>query len=346
VRAQWDSWAEAWSTDPNSVITGDMKLGGMSLARQAFARLIGAEASEIALTDNTSRAANLAIRILEAKSNGYVIVDDTTYPSSVYPWRARSWDVRYVPTADAPDPTGAIVDAIDDGCLAVCVSHVAPFSGLRHDLTALARAAHAHGAFLMVDAAQSAGVVPVDVHASEVDLLFTTGMKWLLGPPGIAFLYVSAELLADAPVLDVGYIGLDVASGDWPVTSLPAISREARRYELGLPSLPALYAAAAGIEILREAGVEPISRQVEHLVTQCIDGLSEHGQESLTPRNPTLRAGVVVFRHEAASALFDHCRSERVDIGTVGSDLVRVDFHGFNNEDDLRRFLECFKSFY
>jgi selenocysteine lyase/cysteine desulfurase len=170
-------------------------------------------------------------------------------------------------------------------------------------------------------------------------------MKWLLGPPGIAFLYVSAELLADAPVLDVGYIGLDVASGDWPVTSLPAISREARRYELGLPSLPALYAAVAGIEILREAGVEPISRQVEHLVTQCIDGLSEHGQKSLTPRNPALRAGVVVFRHEAASSLFDHCRSERVDIGTVGSDLVRVDFHGFNNEDDLHRFLECFKSF-
>jgi selenocysteine lyase/cysteine desulfurase len=345
VRAQWDSWAEAWSTDPNSVITGDMKLGGMSLARQAFARLIGAEAREIALTDNTSRAANLAIRILEAKGNGYVIVDDTTYPSSVYPWRARGWDVRYVPTADAPDPAGAIADAIDDGCLAVCVSHVAPFSGLRHDLTALARAAHAHGAFLMVDAAQSAGVVPVDVHASEVDLLFTTGMKWLLGPPGIAFLYVSSELLADAPVLDVGYIGLDVASGDWPVTSLPPISREAKRYELGLPSLPALYSAAAGIEILREAGVEPISRQVEHLVTQCIDGLSEHGQESLTPRNPTLRAGVVVFRHKAASSLFDHCRSQRVDIGTVGSDLVRVDFHGFNNEDDLRRFLECFKSF-
>jgi selenocysteine lyase/cysteine desulfurase len=83
VRAQWDSWAEAWSTDPNSVITGDMKLGGLSLARQAFARLIGAEASEIALTDNTSRAANLAIRILEAKGNGYIIVDDTTYPSSV-----------------------------------------------------------------------------------------------------------------------------------------------------------------------------------------------------------------------------------------------------------------------
>jgi hypothetical protein len=53
----------------------------------------------------------------------------------------------------------------------------------------------------------------------------------------------------------------------------------------------------------------------------------------------------VVFRHEAASALFDHCRSERIDIGTAGSDLVRVDFHGFTTKLIFAASLECFKSF-
>ena len=99
---------------------------------------------------------------------------------------------------------------------------------------------------LLVDAAQSTGVVPIDVAAEGVDALVTTAMKWLLGPPGVGFLYLSPELLRDAPVLDVGYIGLDAPLGDWPVRDMPGIVADGRRYELGLPNLPGMFAARAG----------------------------------------------------------------------------------------------------
>ena len=133
-----------------------------------------------------------------------------------------------------------------------------PFTGRRHDLRAIADAAHARGARLVVDAAQSTGVVPIDVDRDGIDVLVTTAMKWLLGPPGIGFLHLRADLLAEAPVLDVGYLGLDAPLGDWPPHTMPPIVADARRYELGLPNLPGVFAARAGIELLREVGIERV----------------------------------------------------------------------------------------
>ena len=320
-------------------------LGEMDKLRQTFARLIGSTSEEVALTDNTSRAANIAIRILAARGSGNVVVDNSTYPSSVYPWYVQGRDVRLVAADLSSDPSAAVADSITDDTIAVCVSHVAPFSGRRHDLTLLSEAAHDHDALLMVDAAQSTGVVPLDVRAEGIDLLVTTGMKWLLGPPGIGYLYANAEVLAAAPILDVGYIGLDVPLGEWPVSELPPVSPTARRYELGLPSLPALGASRAGMELLLQVGLANISVQVEHLMTRCLDGLQDLRLDVTTPREPARRAGVLVFAHERASELFEACRRQRIDIGTLSGGLVRVDPHGFNNDEDVDRFLEVCRTF-
>ena len=345
VRAEWDKWTDAWSADPNSVYTEEAMLGGMTSLRQAFARLLNATPEEIALTDSTSRAANIAIRILADRGSGSVVVDESTYPSSVYPWYAQAREVHMVPTGHSADPSATLAEAITDDTVAVCVSHVSPFTGRRHNLALLSAAAHDHGALLMVDAAQSTGVLPLDTRAEGIDLLVTTGMKWLLGPPGIGYLYATEEVLATAPVLDVGYIGLDVPLGEWPVAELPPVSPTARRYELGLPSLPALGASRAGVELLLQAGVANIAAHVEHLMTRCLDGLQELGLDVTTPRDPARRASVLVFTHKHAAQLFKACRHKGVDIGTLTRGRLRVDPHGFNNEADIDRFLESCRTF-
>jgi len=345
VRAEWDKWTDAWSADPNSVYTEEAMLGGMASLRQAFARLLNATPEEIALTDSTSRAANIAIRILADRGSGNVVVDESTYPSSVYPWHAQGRDVHMVSTAHSADPSATVAEAITDDTIAVCVSHVSPFTGRRHNLALLSAAAHAHGALLMVDAAQSTGVVPLDTRAEGIDLLVTTGMKWLLGPPGIGYLYATEEVLATAPVLDVGYIGLDVPLGEWPVAELPPVSPTARRYELGLPSLPALGASRAGVDLLLQVGLANISAHVEYLMTRCLDGLQELCLDVTTPRDPARRAGVLVFAHKQAAQLFEACRHKGVDIGTLTGGRLRVDPHGFNNETDIDRFLESCRTF-
>jgi len=345
VRAAWDRWSEAWSRDPNSLYTNQAMFGEMDQLRGAFANLIGADSSEIALTDNTSRAANLAVRILEARPKGNVVIDDSTYPSSNYPWRAHSQvEVRHVSPVGVEYAANAFARYVDNETVAVCVSHVAPFSGKRHNLLELGRLAHAHGAVLMVDAAQSTGVLPIDVRGEGIDVLVTTGMKWLLGPPGIGYLFVARELLKDAPVLDVGYVGLDVDAGGWSVDRLPPVSSEARRYELGLPALPALAASRAGIDLIQSVGTHQIAAHVERLVTRCIGGLGERGADVVTPTDPGSRAGVIVCNCSRPDELFGICRNEGVDIGVIPH-AIRVDPHGFNNLEDIERFLDCYDRF-
>lgn len=344
VRAAWDEWTDRWSGDPNAVYTGYGLLGAADRLRESFAALIGADPATIAITDNTCRAANIAIRILAERPGGNVVVDDGTYPSSAYPWYARGdREVRYVPTDGVADAAGALAERIDADTVAVCITHVAPFTGRRHDLRAIADAAHTRGAKLVVDAAQSTGVVPIDVGRDGIDVLVTTAMKWLLGPPGIGFLHLHPDLLAEAPVLDVGYLGLDAPLGDWPPHTMPPIVADARRYELGLPNLPGVFAARTGIELLREVGIERVFARVEELVGRCMDGLAERGAELLTPADPAQRAGVIAFRHPDPQGLFDLCRGRGVDIGAIGA--VRVDPHVFNDEDDIDRFLACCDAF-
>ena len=340
VRAAWDEWTASWSDDPNRVYTGEMMLGAMDALRATFGRLIGADAATVAITDNTCRAANIAIRIL-AERPGNVVVDSSTYPSSAYPWYARGdREVRFVATDGIDDAAGAIAARIDADTVAVCITHVAPFTGRRHDLRAIADAAHAHGAHLLVDAAQSTGIVPIDVAREGIDALVTTAMKWLLGPPGIGFLYLSPELLAGAPTLDVGYLGLDAPLGEWPPDAMPPVVADARRYELGLPSLPGVFAARAGIELLLAVGIDRLHTHVEGLVSRCLDGLAERSAVVLTPPDPAQRAGVIAVRHADPQRVFDECRRRSVDIGAIGT--VRVDPHGFNTATEIDRFLDCY----
>src|SRR5260370_33220109 len=106
-----------------------------------------------------------------------------------------------VPTGHSADPSATLAEAITDDTTAVCVSHVSPFTGRRHNLALLSAAAHAHGALLMVVAAQSTGVPPHDTPAQGIGLLVTTGMKWLLGLPGKGHLHSAQESPAHPPLV-------------------------------------------------------------------------------------------------------------------------------------------------
>lgn len=344
VLAAWNSWSTAWQEDPNSVYTAEALIGSSASLRASFARLIGGDPAGVAITDNTSRAANIAIRALAGRRGNNVVVDSGTYPSSLYPWYARGeYEVRLVETDGIADAAGAMAARVNDGTVAICVSHVAPLTGRRHDLAALAALAHRHDAALVVDAAQSTGVVPIDVRREGVDILVTTAMKWLMGPPGVGFLYLATNVLDKVPVLDVGYLGLEGRRAEWPRDRMPTVSADARRYELGLPNLPGVLAAKAGIDLLMEVGIIKVAEHVNKLTTRCLEGLAEQSADIVTPLDPNQRAGVIAVSHPRAERIFECCRDARVDIGVAGN--LRVDPHVFNNEDDIDRFLDSFEQF-
>lgn len=342
VRAAADAWLDAWTHDP---LLEYWAVGEeLESLRRAFALLVNADPDEVAIVDSTSRAAGLAIRLLRDRP-GTIVVDDSTYPSSIYPWVAAGRRPTYVPTDAAEDPTTALVDALDGQPAAVAVSHVAPLTGRRHDVARLAAAARERGAVLLVDAAQTTGVVPVDVRRDGIDVLVTTAMKWLLGPPGVAFLYVRRELLEQGPSPEVGYLGARIEAEGWPRDELPPLAPGARRLEPGLPSMPGLVAARAGIDLVRAVGEERIAERVETLVTRGINGLRERGVHVRTPGRPAARAGVVAAEHPQAVELAAFLRRRAVDIGGYPWGLLRVDPHAYCLEDDLDRFLEGLDAF-
>jgi selenocysteine lyase/cysteine desulfurase len=345
VRRELDRWTRDWQLDP--IARYDNFEPELDSLRDAFARLVGADPDEIAVTDNTSRASNLVVSCLRTRPGSNVVIDDTTYPSAAYPWPAMTdHELRRVEASSSADPLDAVGSQVDDETVAVCVSHVSPESGFRHDLAPLAALAHQHGAVLVVDAAQTTGVVPIDVAAEGVDALVTTAMKWLLGPPGIGLAYVSRVLLDDAPVQQVGYMGVDLEmSEDWPMTEMPPLRNDGRRLELGLPALMGLGPARAGIELLEQVGIPVIEQRVAELVNTAIAGLLERGVRVRTPTDAARRAGVIAIEHDSAVELAAHLRANGVDIGGYPWGVARIDPHAFNDEDDIAALLDGYDTY-
>ena len=281
VRAAFDEWLERWALEP--LYHRARYFEAWDAVRATLARLLGCGPESIALTDSTSRASNLAVDLVDSAEGANVVVDSTTYPSSLYPWllkRHRGIEIRTIPT-DARS-ADAFSEFIDHRTVAVSVSHVSALSGYRHDLRSLASIAHAHGALLIVDAAQSAGAVELDVVAADVDFLTGVGMKWLLGPPGVGYLYVAPRLLEGEPP-QVSYVGAELVPGDDRGRPELLFAPGARRFEVGIGNLPGFAAFLAALRLVESVGVPAIEARIQHLAGRCIEGMKSRGLAVVTP---------------------------------------------------------------
>jgi selenocysteine lyase/cysteine desulfurase len=341
VRDAMQAWLETWAHDPcfhrTDYFTDWRRL------RESFALLVHANESEIAITDNTSRGANLAIAMIDLREGSNVVVDATTYPSSFYPLllpERSGVEVRAIPTEQDGHPRlDVIADLIDERTVAVSVSHICRTTGFRHDLRPLADLIHARNGYLLVDAAQSAGAVEIDVRAEGVDMLFCGAMKWLLGPPGVGFLYIRRELADTLSPPHVGPVGLDLSSG-YPNDPRFAFKDGARRHELGIGDLPGIAGARAGIEILLRFGAGAIEIHVLELTRRLIEGLRDRGVAVMTPLEPTRRGGVVAFRHDRPTELMHFLRDRKIDVwGYSAESRMRADPHLYNNTSEIDQLL-------
>ena len=157
-----------------------------------FAKMIGAKPEEIAFVENTSVGLNIAANVLHYPRGSKIVTTDLEYPSVVYPWLRRKLGVKvdYVKNVNGKILLEDLEKTVDDNTIAVAISHVEYVNGFRNDLGAVSKIAHDHGAYLIVDAIQSAGAFPIDVKKDDVDFLATACYKWLLSPPGAGYLYV------------------------------------------------------------------------------------------------------------------------------------------------------------
>lgn len=240
--------------------------------RARYGRVVGAAPEEIALAPSASVAIAAVAESLDYSRRNKVVVTSLDFPTVAYQWLAKAPRGIEVTVVESPDrisvPVEAIARAVDDRTALVATSHVYFTSGAIQDIRAVAQAAHARGALCLIDAYQSVGQVPVDAPAAGVDFLLAGGLKWLLGGPGIVFLYVRSELVRRLAPAVAGWFGhRDQFAFD---PRALAFHDDARRFELGTPSLAAVYAQLGGLEYIEEIGVPAIRRVTADLTEDLV----------------------------------------------------------------------------
>jgi len=312
--------------------------------RGAFARLIHAKPEEIALVPNTSTGLNIAANALEYPPGSNVVTTDLEFPSVVYPWLRRRLgvEVRYVQNVEGRIPLDGFERAVDDRTVAVAISHVEYANGFRNNLRELARIAHEHGAYLIVDVIQSAGAIQIDVKRDGVDFATASCYKWLLGPDGAGFLYVRDELIEGIEPPLVGWTSVEPEVFEtidlWEIRRL-RLSGTARRFEVGTLSMASFLGAAEAIRLLMGVGMERVEGRVLSLTDRLIEGLMELGLKLQTPVERELRSGIVNFLIRNPEGWVRRLR-ERGIIVSARARGVRVSPHFYNTEEEIDLLLD------
>jgi selenocysteine lyase/cysteine desulfurase len=309
----------------------------VALARAEFARMIHAEADDIAVLGSVSDAASSIASALRFEADRPEIVTTTLdFPSLCHVWLAqapRGAQVRFVQAeAGRTDLTERIAGALDARTALLSVSHACFYDGQRVDIAETGREARRHGALQFVDAYQSAGAIAIDVRAQEVDILAAGAQKYLLGIPGIAFLYVRPALAQRLTPTVTGWFGrvnpfafdpagLDFAPG-------------AARFNTGTPPMMCASVARASMALLNEIGIPAIEDYLGQLSAVALEEAARLGLVVASPLDPAAKGANTAVRVPDAAQV----EARMLEAGYVVSarnDVIRIAPHFYNTAEDV-----------
>jgi cysteine desulfurase / selenocysteine lyase len=320
-----------------------------SAAREAGARLLGCDAALIGLATSVSEANSQIAWWLRPQRGSNIVSTDIESPAVTYPWlrvaEETGAEVRLVPARGDPASLSIedLAGRVDDRTSVIAISQVEWVTGHRFDLSRLAELAHAHDAIVVVDAAQAAGVVPIDVTASGVDVLVTGAYKWLCSFAGTALCYLGPELAERfRPIL----VGSGSAPSEPPYDDFDAthltIAPGVLSLEYGNASHLARASLPLAIDYLLTIGVDRIHRHTLELSARLWDGIARLGGRPITPRADEERAAIVTAAfdgHDAVAVVEELKRRGVHALPRMGH--VRFAPHLFNDGDDIERTLEA-----
>src|SRR4051794_11366833 len=319
------SWGEGWWEMP--VTVGDQ-----------LARIMGGAPGTIVMHQNVTVAEEVVLscfREATLKHPGVrnrVVYEEANFPSVRYLYQAQP-DLEVVAVED----DRAIVDAIDERTLLVPISHVLFKNAEIQDVEPIVRRAHEVGAYVVLDAYQSAGVVPFDVTALDVDFATGGSVKWLCGGPGAGWLYVRPDL---AERLEPTFVGWQGHARPFAFEPELEYAPGVARFLTGTPNVPALYAASAGYDVIEEVGVERIRESSLQQTSLLIELLDDAGFEVGSPREPDRRGGTVLVHTPDDAAVHRALGEQGIVCDFRPGAGIRLGPHFYNSEDELRQTVE------
>ena len=314
------AWGEGWWDLPLTV--GDQ-----------IGRIVGARPGSVCMHQNVTVALAVVLSCfrLEPESRtterNRIVYLEGEFPSVRYLLQAQpSVEVEVVPDLDA------LLDAIDERTLLVPISHVLFKVAELQDVTGIQKRAAAVGAHVVLDAYQSAGAVPLDVHRLGVSFALGGSVKWLCGGPGAGWLYVRPDLIGTLEPALVGWQG-----HARPFAFEPELeyAEGIARFLTGTPNVPALYAATAGYDVVEEVGVDAIRRRSLDLTDHLIRRADAAGFEVTSQREPSRRCASVTIRMPGFEGVHRELAARQV-LCDVRPDVgLRLGPHFFNTEEEL-----------
>ena len=332
TRAAADRYLESWN---RTGMDWDAWMEEVRLAKESFAALIGATTKDIAVFSSVSEATSAVASALDFTGRKRrVVVSEMEFPTSGHVWLAqerRGATVSWVAMRDGMIDLTEYDDITDDTALVTACSGYY-VNGFTQDVGAIVQRAHSAGALAFTDAYQALGAMPVNVKESSVDFLASGNLKYLMGVPGIAFLYVRPELADTLQPATTGWFGrtnpfaFDVKRLDW--------SSGASRFDTGTPPVMNAYIARAGMEMISSIGVNNIRAWHEVLSQRLRDGgrergLQQHGTSDLA-RKTANTAFVVNDSHAIEQAM----RARGV-LPSARGPVIRLAPHFYNTLDDI-----------
>lgn len=316
-------------------------------ARELFARLIGAEPEDIALAASTSYGASLASINIPVGRGQTIVVPAREHFSNVYRWmlqcRESGAELVTVPHAGAGDWTSAILDRIDRRTAIIAVPNCHWHDGSLIDLDVVGRAARDVGAALVVDGAQSIGARPFDVRHIKPAFLLAAAYKWLLGPYGMAFVYVSPEYQKGRPLEHHSFNRIGAPDIPSSIDYTEDFLEGARRYDVGHRSnfiqLPMIKVA---LEQIIRWGVSNIAAWIKPIIRRI-----EMEARTLGLSVPAIGAGHMIglrFPGGIPAGLEESLLRRRIYV-SVRADCLRVSPHVYNTGNDVSLLFDVISDF-
>jgi kynureninase len=311
------AWSEGWWRTPMEV--GDQ-----------IGRIVGAPAGSTVMQQNVAIAEAIALSCFRpvAVPRNRVVYERGNFPSVRYLYQAQP-DLEVVVCEDDAE----IVERIDERTLLVPISHVLFKDSLIQDVQPIVRRAHEVGAHVILDCYQSAGIVPVDVTALDVDFAVGGSVKWLCGGPANGWLYVRPDL---AERLEPTYVGWQAHERPFAFEEELEFTRGAARFLTGTPNPAAHMSGTAGYDLIEEIGVDRIRENSLRQTALLIELADAAGFEVHSARDPARRGGAVIVNAPESAAVYAELEARGILGDYRPGAGIRLGPHFFSTDDEIR----------
>lgn len=316
--------------------------------KKEAAQLLRCRSSEIAVINNTAEGINIIAQGFPWRQGDNIITINTEYPSNVYPWlnlQKKGVEVKFVPERGGRVAIRDLEDAIDFRTKLLTISHVGFISGFRHNLYAIGKLCKKRNIHFIVDAAQSVGVIEIDVNEMRIDALSCCGWKWLLGPMGIGLLYCS-ESFQDK--LELTYAGPNSMKNDADLLDYKFdLKDDLSRFEYSTKDMANINGFIAALEMANKIGINKIEKRVLGMTSYLRTELRRLGCEIFYDTgDENTFSGIVSIIMKKYNAEELYCKLLAKGVFCLHRyNYLRISPHFYNSENEIQRTIDELSTF-